>query len=435
MRNTPRWFQAVATYTAWPNTPNAHGPFGRDRITARERRALRGIPLYINVQGREGIREAHRLGGRALSYLSFMDTYVHTAGFENGTARVPWNPQKPQILLLDPQGHFVNTPMDSTWRMWRYLVCDNTREYVEMALEMVREQMRRGADGIFVDNSGRRVPCYGHGFPVGYTRRYRGVVTGMPEWDNEGVVRRKSPEELYRLGIRPRFRMGNKTIQELPKHRHIYPNKSHDYAYERLLKKVRQLVRSYGSDKIVVVNGHTRSTSADGAMLESFIYSWAWKGPYTNWQKVKEQAAQWQPYLAQRGRLLALSYFGNTDRSPDEDGLFSFAAAALLGYLWSDYGTLKSALGAMLRTLNLGRGLTDLAPVGPVDFRFFGRGLVAINDTSRQRTVSVPACPRFAPTRLASLTDRTEVKRAGDSWRITLPAHTGRVYVVESPQP
>ena len=98
------WFGNVLTYTAWPQMPNAHGPFGKDRLTPAERKSLCGIPLFFNVQSKVAIDEAHRLGGRALSYLSFMDTYVHTAGFENGTARVPWDPHKAQMLLIDKTG-------------------------------------------------------------------------------------------------------------------------------------------------------------------------------------------------------------------------------------------------------------------------------------------------------------------------------------------
>jgi hypothetical protein len=231
------------------------------------------------------------------------------------------------------------------------------------------------------------------------------------------------------MGVRPRFGLSDRTIRALPKHRHIYPGRSHDFAYDQLLKKVLRLVRSYGRDKIVVVNGHTRPAFADGAMLESFIYSWAWKGARKSWLQVKAEAASWRPYLARGGRLLALSYFGNTDRSPDEDGLFSFAAAMLLGYLWSDYGTLKSDLGRRLRTMRLGKGLTALARAGAVEYRFFERGLVAINDDPRRRAVSVPACPRFGFSRLRDLAGGGEVRCRNGSWPLALPAHSGRVYV------
>jgi len=429
MRDTPAWFRDISTFTSWPQAPKAHGPFGRDKITPDERRRLQGVPLYINVQGERGIREAHRLGGRALSYLSFMDTYVHTAGFERGTARVPWEPRKPQSLLLDAQGHFANTSMDSTWRMWRYQVCDNTREYVASALAMVREQMRRGADGVFVDNSSPRELCYGHGFPVGYSERYRGVITAIPRWPDPQLPGRKSPEELYRMGVRPRFKFYDRSIRELPKHRHIYPGRSHDFAYEQLLKKVLRLVRSYGRDKIVVVNGHTRPLFADGAMLEGFIYSWGSKRARKNWLQVKAEAASWRPYFARGGRVIALSNIGYTSRPPDEEALFSFAAATLLGYLWSDYGGLKSEVGSALRTLRLGKGLTALTRAGAVEYRFFERALVAINDDPRRRSVSVPACRRFGFSRLRDLADGHEMKCANNSWPLSLPAHSGRVCV------
>jgi len=176
-------------------------------------------------------------------------------------------------------------------------------------------------------------------------------------------------------------------------------------------------------------------------MLESFLYSWAWKGACRSWLQVKAEAAPWRSYLARGGRLLALSYLGNTDRAPEEDALFSFAAATLLGHLWSDYGTLKSGpfgrpersrmgdLGTTLRTLRLGKGLTALAPGGAVEYRFFERGLVAINDDSGRRTAAVPACPRFGFSRLRNLADGSEVKCRNGAWPLALPPHSGRVYI------
>lgn len=428
-KSGPGWFQEVQTYTAWPQMPNAHGPFGKDKLTPKERKALQGVPLFLNVQTAKAIREAHQLGARALSYLSFMDTYVHTAGFENGTARVPWDPKKPQILLLNKDGAFVNTHMDGTHRMWRYYVCNNTRVYVEMALQMVHAQMRNGADGIFVDNSCLRLPCYGHGIPVGYSQKYRSVVTAIPEWKHRRLVESKLPEELFRMGERPLCHIADPTVNTL-KHRHIYPGKSHIYAYEKLLEKVRKIVRSYGSDKIVVVNGKwIGDPRADGSMLESFMYSWISKGCLQDWNQVKA-ATRGSAYLKNGGRFAALSYFGNTDRSVAEDAFYSFAAAVLLGFLWSDAGTFKSPLGKKLRALRLGKRLTPLGAAGSIEYSFFGKGLVAINGSSRTQAANVSACREFAHARLQSLFDEKKTALKGGTYHLSLPAHSGRVYLI-----
>jgi len=66
MGGSAAWFRACATYTGWPQMPGAHGPFGKDKLTSGERRFLAGVPLYVNVQTKRAIREAHALGGRVV---------------------------------------------------------------------------------------------------------------------------------------------------------------------------------------------------------------------------------------------------------------------------------------------------------------------------------------------------------------------------------
>ena len=386
MRHIAPWFRRVATYTAWPQMPRAHGPFGKGALSAAERARLAGLGLFINVQTPAAIRAAHALGGRALSYLSFYDTYVHTEGFESGTARVPWDGRTAQILLLDARGRFVNTPMDETWRMWRYLVCNNTREYVERALAMVRRQMEAGADGLFVDNSGRRMPCYGHGVPVGYSRKYRGVCTAMPRYDETDLTAGAPPEELYAGGKRPVIPASNPEIGNLPVHRHIYPGKSHLYAYRQLLRKVRRVVRGYGRDKVIVVNGAAMAEEADAVMAESYICSWTWTDRKAN---RKELAAKWAPYIASGRKVLALSYVGHTRWGDVEDALYCYAAAMLSDFMWSDYGTGTGKVCARLRKLNLGRRLTEPTAAGEVESAWFENGLAAVNDGRRRRVLWV----------------------------------------------
>ena len=426
MRSTPAWFRRTLTYSSWPQAANAHGPFGKDKLTGAERRFLGGIPLFINVQSANAIRQAHELGGRALSYVSFMDTYAHTAGFERGTARAPWDPKKPQMLLIGKDGRFVNTPMDGTWRMWRYLVCNNTREYVEAALDLARGQMEAGADGLFIDNSGARRPCYGHGVPVGYSEGYRQVMAAITAWEDESALEKYPPEELYRRGFRPTVPSPNPRIRELPVHRHIYPGKSHAYAYGRLLEKVRRLVRSYGPDKIVVTNGAARPEAVDGVMLESYLYSWISQGPRTTWDRLKKQAEEWAPFIRKGGRVLALTYLGRSNRSVDEDALHACAAAMLSGFLWSDAGTFKTKLGDALRRLDPGARLTGIESESGIDYSFFERGLVAVNGGSRKRAAALPLPRGFGHSRLRDLIDGGCVTARDGAFRVVAPPHSGR---------
>ena len=430
---TPQWFRQTTTCTCWPQMPKAHGPFGKDKLTPAERRRMAGVPLFINVQTPNAIRQAHTLGGRALSYVSLFDTYVHTAGFENGTARVPWDPKRPQILLLDREGRFVNLTVDSTRRMWRYVVCNNTREYVEMALAMVHQQMKRGADGLFIDNSGYRLPCYGHGVPVGYAQTYRSVCAAIPTWP-KGAAATKSPEELHRRGFRPRINAMHPSIRNLPLHRHIYPGKSQEYAYTRLLEKVRKVVRGYGSDKIMLINGPTWADSGDGTTIEHYLYSWSWKGLSGRKGDFRTQASRWAPYLRSGRKVLALSYFGNSDRQVAEDVLHAWSAATLSGFMWWEYQTRGNKLGRLLRRLNLGRRLTGPQRMGPVDFAFFEKGVVAVNSASRRRAVElrIPAAARY--NLLHSVIDRSKVRSRNGAFRLVIPAQGGRALVESLPR-
>ena len=422
----PAWLRSLTTYTNWPQEKDAHGPFGKDRLSARERKALRGVPMYVNVQTKNAVREAHALGGRALCYVSFMDTYVHTAGFERGTARAPWDPKRPQVLLIDREGRFVNTPMDGTWRMWRYLVCNNTAEYVEMALDLARKAMGAGADGLFVDNSGHRISCYGHGAPVGYSPRYRQVMAGRPEWP-EDVDISLPPEELHRRGVRPSYAT-NPGFADLPVHRHLYPNKGHVYAYGRLLQRVRRLVRGYGDDKVLVMNGHSHPETADAVMLESYLYTWVRVGPWRTWAQLKETAAEWAPYLRKGKKVMALTYVGRSRRAVEEDALHACAAALYSGFAWSDYGTCPGPIGETLRRLDLGKKLATGAD-GDVDYAFFERGAVAVNGGSRRRAATLAPPKRFGPQRLIDLAENDEALARNGAFRVTVPANGGRVLV------
>jgi len=50
MRHIAPWFRRVATYTAWPQMPRAHGPFGKGALSAAERARLAGLGLFLNVR-------------------------------------------------------------------------------------------------------------------------------------------------------------------------------------------------------------------------------------------------------------------------------------------------------------------------------------------------------------------------------------------------
>jgi hypothetical protein len=74
-----------------------------------------------------------------------------------------------------------------------------------------------------------------------------------------------------------------------------------------MLQAIRALVKSYGDDKVVLLNsgiGTQFQKDGDCCEWESFIYSWAWEGRRHTWDDVKTRAAQNEWYL-KSGRRIA----------------------------------------------------------------------------------------------------------------------------------
>ena len=54
--------------------------------------------------------------------------------------------------------------MDGTDRLQRIRTCANSPSYWKLSLDYVKKMMDWGADGVFIDNAGRRPPCFGPRF-------------------------------------------------------------------------------------------------------------------------------------------------------------------------------------------------------------------------------------------------------------------------------
>jgi hypothetical protein len=197
-----------------------------------------------------------------------------------------------------------------------------------------------------------------------------------------------------------------------------------------LLRKVRRVVRGYGRDKVIVVNGAAMADEADAVMVESYICSWTWTDRKAN---RSELAAKWAPYIASGRKVLALSYVGHTPWGAVEDALYCYAAAMLSDFMWSDYGTGTGKVCARLRKLNLGRRLTEPAKAGEAEYAWFENGLAAVNDGRRRRVLWMEAPPalrrRWGRAAPRNLIDGRKLDRRGDAFRLELPAHSGRVCV------
>ena len=71
--------------------------------------------------------------------------------------------EHPEILMKDAGGHWVHTGMDGSDRLHRFRTCANSPSYWKLSLAYVKKMMDWGADGVFIDNAGRRPPCFAAG--------------------------------------------------------------------------------------------------------------------------------------------------------------------------------------------------------------------------------------------------------------------------------
>ncbi len=347
----PGWLRSADMVTNWPR--------GRDTVDANR---LSGIPLLINVTQKAWADDAHRKGFRAVIYASCMDTFVDITGFEHEqmtVGRLPFTRQTANALLIDQDGRFVDTLMDGTYRLHRKTICANSTTYRKEMLAHLRSLMDRGMDGIFVDNtSPRHIECFGEGMRIGYSSRYKTVLA-------------ESPRTTFR----------DPRLGDVPVHQHAFPGQNQSYALRQMLVAIRSMVKEYGKDKVMLINGGPEfADTADGTMIESYVCSWAWKGRRQNWAALKQTAAKYAPYLASGGTVVALSYLGETQTTVKDDAFFCFSAARLSGFIWSDYQTLGDDSAVALYRTHLGAPAAALASAADgVDYRWFENGLAVVN--------------------------------------------------------
>ena len=213
---------------------------------------------------------------------------------------------------------------------------------------------------------------------------------------------------------------------------HIYPDKDHNYAFRQLLLQIRDLVKSYSKDNVVILNGALSpfADCADGTMHESYICSWAWRGRNKTWSQLKELAKKYEPYLAAGGQVVALSYLGKktTKHTVKDDAYFCFAAARISGFIWTDYNTTGDNPAKILYKAHLGELKTPMLASGNIDYRVCQRGLIAVNggNTAHNATIHLPCNVNFKT--LHDLYNEKNLQVNNNTLQITIPAESGRVY-------
>ena len=347
---------------------------------------IKGVPLISHVPvSKTAFRQAHEQGFRVIPYVHFTD--IHSFYADQDVFLF----QHPEVLLKDADGKWVHIPMDGTDRVFRLLTCTNNPSYCELSLAYIKKIMDWGADGLFIDNTDKRRECFAH----------------------------KSKKATN-------FEFGPYV------HEHIYPEATHNYAFGRFLESVRTLVKSYGEDKIVVLNsgiGEEFQKHSDCCTWESFIYSWAWEGrqPEHSWANIKERARANEWYLKAGGRITALSTLNPSRKEVKEDAYWAFCAARLVDFIW--WATLKNTGAERLYEVNLGRSLQPLQEADQSAYRTFENGVIVLNDSSQNRTIDINLPSQFNYKQLLDSYDSDRpVKIVKGQIKVTIPSDSASTF-------
>jgi hypothetical protein len=348
---------------------------------------INGVKLISHVpHSKTGFKQAHEQGFKVIPYVHFTDIHSYYADQEVFLF------QHPEILLKDDNGKWVHLPMDGTDRMYRYLVCANSPSYWKLSLAYVKKLMDWGADGVFIDNVGTRKPCF------------------APKFTN----------------LNPEF--------DPYIHEHLFPEASHNYAFDRFLQAIRFLVKSYGDDKVIVLNsgiGTELQKNGDGCMIESFIYSWAWEGRNQNhtWTNIKKRIEKNESFM-KTGRLItALSYLDPTRKEVKDDAFWAFSAARLLEVIW--WSNLENTGAGRLYQAHMGECLQPLQEIGKIAYRTFENGIIVLNDSAGNKTLTINLPTEFRHKKLLDFYDgKRQVEVVNNQIEVTVPMQSSRIYLV-----
>ena len=350
---------------------------------------IKGVGLISHVPHSEtAFMQAHEQGFRVIPYVHFTDIHSYSADQDVFLF------QHPEILLKDNKGKWIHLSMDGTDRMYRYLVCANSPGYWKFSLSYVMKLMDWGADGVFIDNVGNREPCF------------------APKFTN----------------LNPEF--------DPYIHEHLFPDSTHNYVFDRFLQALRSLVKSYGDDKVVVLNsgiGSEFQKDGDCSTWESFIYSWAWEGrdQNQNWANIKERAKNFEWFIKAGRRITALSYLDPSRKEAKDDAYWAFCAARLVDMIW--WSTLKNTGAEQLYQAHMGKGLEPLRETNRLAYRAFENGIIILNDSGEDQNVELTLPDGFQPKRLLDLYNGSQfIQVKNKKIRVAISKKSARVYIFVS---
>lgn len=337
---------------------------------------MAGIPLVVGAPAdRKIVEAAHRQGTRVIAYMTIYQMPMDSSYQGNKLA------DHPEWVLIDANGENSRSCFWNSENYRWYEVCDNSPGYRKAVLDYVKRILDSGVDGIFIDNAHPAAQCFG---------------------------------------------------EKLGKHKHAVPGTDNAAAWASLVREIVRVVKAKNPDNVVILNPGEPSDFlrglADGIMIESYICTHASKTRWHNWDRILQWARDWGDGPDQ---IVALSYIGHTSNPPREDAFYCYASAKLSGFLWADWYS-KFEEYKDLFSLRLGPPQGRMHRQGPIYYRAFENGVVAVNPGSQPASLSLPMPGHYAV--VDQFTGKlVDLERS--ILRVEIPAESGRIYVVTSAAP
>ena len=347
---------------------------------------IKGVSLISHVpHSKKAFEEAHKQGIKVIPYVHFL--CIHS----NYADQDVFIFEHPEILLKDVDGKWVHTPMDGSDRMYRFLACANSPSYWKLSLAYVKKMMDWGADGIFIDNLELRKPCLAPRFTA------------------------RNPESFPYV------------------HEHLFPDATHDYAFDRMLQAIRVLVKSYGEDKIVILNSGIDTQfqkNGDCCMWENFYSSsYIPEEKASTWDDVKKRAKNNEWYFKAGRRITASSSLDPSRKEVKNDAFWAFSAARLVDFIW--WTSLNGTGAESLYQAHMGKALESLKETNGLAYRTFENGIIVLNDSMDDQNVELSLPDGFQPKQLQDLyTGSQIIQIKNKKVRVIVPKKSARVYLL-----
>ena len=296
----PEWLADCRTLAGYYRPWSVEdGKFWSDEVLDTR---LKDFSVIIGSQPNAEILErVHQRGKKLLFYViytCFLDTKEQVA--TGGRVYEEWtesylNEERdladhPDWVCIDEKGERFHDLWGTMHNhMGLFYTCLHQDGVQEAALRQVAKLMELGYDGIFIDLAGPTVECYGDKFGI---------------------------------------------------HKHAEPQKTNTDKYYELLDKIYALVKSYGDDRAVILNGPIASNwpRGDALMWEAAVFA---GGDGKLNQTPSELVLLGKRYSEARkhGKML-LPLVSLPEKNVLDNAMFSYAYAMVFDLCWTDYTAL-----------------------------------------------------------------------------------------------